>query len=63
MKYYNFETMFVSLKSQISEFLKDNNIYFETSKNGQYYHFEILTDSNGAAIINDFIDNVTICEV
>jgi hypothetical protein len=63
MKYYSFDTMFISLKNQIIDFLKSNNIYFETSKNGQYYHFEILTDPNGAAIINDFIDNVTICEV
>jgi hypothetical protein len=63
MKYYNFDTIFISLKSQIADFLKNNNIYFETSKNGQYYHFEILTDPNGAAFINDFIDSVTICEV
>jgi hypothetical protein len=63
MKYYNFDTMFISLKNQIVDFLKNNDVYFETSKNGQYYHFEILTDPNGAAIINDFIDSVTICEV
>lgn len=60
MKYYNFETMFISLKNQISEFLKDNNIYLEVSKNGQYYHFEILTDPAGAEMINNFIDSVTI---
>jgi hypothetical protein len=52
--------MFVSLKNQISEFLKDNNIYFEISKNGQYYHFEILTDPAGADAVNNFIDGVTI---
>lgn len=63
MRYYNFDTMFMSLKNQIADFLKGNNIYFETSKNGQYYHFEILTDPNGAAFINDFIDSITICEV
>jgi hypothetical protein len=63
MKYYNFDTMFISLKNQIVDFLKNNDVYFETSKNGQYYHFEILTDPNGAAFINDFIDSVTICEV
>jgi hypothetical protein len=52
--------MFISLKSQISEFLKDNNIYFEISKNGQYYHFEILTNTIGAAEINNFLDANTI---
>jgi hypothetical protein len=60
MKYYNFETMFISLAEKIGDFLKDNNIYFEISKNGQYYHFEILTDAAGAAAINNFLDNNTI---
>jgi hypothetical protein len=60
MKYYNFETMFISLAIEIGDFLKDNNIYFEISKNGQYYHFEILTDATGAEYINNFIDSVTI---
>jgi hypothetical protein len=60
MKYYNFETMFISLATKIGDFLKENNIYFEISKNNKYYHFEILTDSTGAASINDFLDNNTI---
>ena len=37
MKYYNFETMFISLAEKIGDFLKENNIYFEISKNGKYY--------------------------
>ena len=60
MKYYNFETMFISLATKIGDFLKENNIYFEISKNRQYYHFEILTDEAGAAAINEFLDNNTI---
>jgi hypothetical protein len=52
--------MFISLAIKIGDFLKDNNVYFEISKNGEYYHFEILTDPAGAEMINDFIDNVTI---
>lgn len=60
MKYYNFETMFISLAEKIGDFLKENNIYFEISKNGKYYHFEILTDAAGAASINNFLDNNTI---
>mgnify|MGYP003296700762 CR=1 FL=1 len=60
MKYYNFETMFISLAEKIGDFLKENNIYFEISKNGRYYHFEILTDAAGAASINNFLDNNTI---
>ena len=60
MKYYNFDTMFISLAEKIGNFLKDNNIYFEISQNGKYYHFEILTDAAGAESINDFLDNNTI---
>ena len=60
MKYYNFETMFISLATKLGDFLHDSGIYFEISKNGQYYHFEILTDPDGAAVVNDFLDNNTL---
>lgn len=63
MKYYNYETMFISLATKIGDYLKENNIYFEISKNGKYYHFEILTDAGGAAAINEFLDNNTIWNV
>jgi ADP-heptose:LPS heptosyltransferase len=60
MKYYNFETMFISLAAKIGDYLHENNIYFEISKNDKYYHFEILTDPAGAELINNFLDNNTI---
>ena len=60
MKYYNFETMFISLATKIGDYLHENSIYFELSKNGKYYHFEILTDGDGVNNINNFIDSVTI---
>ncbi len=60
MKYYNFESMFISLVLKLGDFLKENNIYFEISKNGKYYHFEILTDESGTESINNFLDNNTI---
>lgn len=60
MKYYNFESMFISLVIKLGDFLKENNIYFEISKNDKYYHFEILTDEAGAESINNFLDNNTI---
>ena len=60
MKYYNFETMFISLATKLGDFLKDSGVIFEISKAGQYYHFEILTDPAGAAAINEFLDNNTI---
>ena len=60
MKYYNFETMFTNLRDALRSYLKDNGIYYELSAAGRYYHFEILTDSNGAAKINDFLDSICI---
>ena len=60
MKYYNFETMFISLATKLGDFLKDSKIYFEISKDKQFYHFEILTDAAGAASINNFLDANTI---
>ena len=60
MKYYNFETMFISLATKTGDFLHENGIYFEISKNGRYYHFEILTDAAGGAAINEFLDANTI---
>lgn len=62
MKYYNFETAFTSLANKIVDFLKENKIYFELSKNGLYYHFEILTNEFWAACINNFLDQHIITE-
>ena len=63
MKYYSFNTMFRSLKDELTEFLKDNNIYYELSGAAANWHFEILTDANGAEIINNYIDSISITEV
>ena len=60
MKYYNFETISRSLKNGLTRYLKDNNIYYELSAGGVYWHFEILTNEAGANKINDFIDNITV---
>ena len=61
MKYYNFETMFLSLAEKLKEFLENELIHFEISGAGAYYHFEILTDPAGAEKVNNFIDSVSIC--
>ena len=60
MKYYNFDTMFRTLKDILCEYLKSNNIYFELSGVAADWHFEILTDESGATKINNFLDSVTI---
>ena len=63
MKYYSFNTMFRSLKDKLTQFLKDNNIYYEASGRAAGWYLEILTDANGAEMINNFIDSITISEV
>lgn len=55
MKYYNFDTMFRSLKDILCKYLKNNNIYYELSGAAAGWHFEILTDAAGADAINKFI--------
>jgi hypothetical protein len=60
MKYYNFETMFISLATKLGDFLHGAGVYFEISENGKYYHFEILTNSEGAAAIDKFLDDNTL---
>ena len=63
MKYYNFETRFISLCDALRAYLKSNNIYYELSGGQAFYHFEIKTDPAGAAAINDFLDTQIITEV
>ena len=63
MKYYSFNTMFRSLKDKLTQFLKDNNIYFEVSGRAAGWHLEILTDANGAEMINNYINSISITEV
>ncbi len=62
MKYYNFETMWRSLKDLLCKYLKENNIYYELSGAAANWHFEILTDTTGAQMINNYIDTITIKE-
>ena len=62
MKYYNFETMFRSLKDILCEYLKNNGFYYELSGAAACWHFEILTDETGAENINKFLENNIIGE-
>lgn len=63
MKFYNFETRFISLRDALREHLKSNNVYYELSGGPAFYHFEIKTDPAGAAAINNFLDTQIITEV
>lgn len=63
MKYYNFFTMFRSLKDLLTEYLKNNNVYYELSGAAAGWNFEIKTDPAGAAAIDKFLDQHIITEV
>lgn len=62
MKYYNFDTIFISLKDILRQYLKENNIYYELSAVGFGWHFEMLTDPAGAAEIKKHIEKNIIWE-
>ena len=62
-KYYNFETRFISLRNELRQFLKDNNIYYELSGAYSYYHFEIFANAAEVKKINNYLDTITITEV
>lgn len=62
MKFYNFETSFISLRDALRAFLHENCIYYELSSAFGFYHFEIKTDESGAEKINAFIDSQSINE-
>ena len=53
-KWYNVE---LKEKKRLKEFLQKNNIKFEISKNGDFYHFEILLENEGVEFkkVNEFI--------
>ena len=62
-RYYSFETMFRSLKEELSVFLKRASIYYELSGMGAGWHFEILATPKQADAINEWLDRNTFVEV
>ena len=58
MRYYSFDTIVKPLKDILKRFLLDNNINFEISGAGAGWHFEILTNTSGLEMINNFLDNI-----
>lgn len=60
MKWYNFETMFRSLKDSLVEFLKAIGIKYELSGCGKGWHFEILLSPSEVETVNHWLDCHTI---
>ena len=60
MEIYYFETRFTSLKNELRNYLKENDIYYELSGAIADYHFAIQANENQAEKINAFLDSVTI---
>lgn len=61
-KYYNFETMFRSLKDELTVFLKKSGIRYELSGCGGGWHFEILCNDSEVEAVNKWLDDNTITE-
>lgn len=59
MKWYNFETMFRSVKEALSNYLKSNGYKYELSGCIGFWHFEILTDPAGAKELNKYIEQLS----
>lgn len=62
MKWYNFETMFRSLKDALREYLKTIGIKYELSGCGKGWHFEILLSPSEVTEVNKWLDMHTITE-
>ena len=68
MKWYSWETMFMSLAEDMREYLLDHDIPFEISDGRTPYdtamvwHFEVNATVNELAKINAWLDKRTICE-
>lgn len=62
MKWYNFETMFRSLKDDLVAFLKKSGIAYELSGIGKGWHFEILLTPMGVKTVNNWLDDHAITE-
>lgn len=61
-KYYNFETMFYSLKNGLATFLKKSGIRYELSACGTGWHFEILCNAKEVEKVNTWLDENTMTE-
>ena len=61
-KWYNFETLFRSLKDGLRAFLFENDIYFEVSGIGDFcgWHFEIKASEEEVKKVNAWLDANTI---
>lgn len=58
-KYFSFETDKREIKFNLSNYLRANNIYFETSGIiGGMVHYEIAATPEQAKAINRFLDNI-----
>lgn len=59
-RWYNYETLFRSLKDELREFLHNHGIEYELSGCGRGWHFEVKCDKTELEKINAFLDDATI---
>lgn len=61
-KYYSFHTSFRSLKDELRNFLKENDIYYELSGCISNWDFSVLCNLDELEKVNAFLDTVIITE-
>lgn len=61
-KYYHFETKFRTVKEGLTQFLKENCIYYELSQLNPFcgWHFEIFCNDSEANQVNKWIDDLSL---
>ena len=61
-KFYNYETLFKSLKDSLREYLQKNHIYYELSECFNGWHFEVKLTESQLEKANAFLDSISITE-
>lgn len=61
-RFRSFDTAFKGLKDSLTDYLIENNIYFELSVVNVFckYHFDIKCNDQTVAKINDYLNSITI---
>lgn len=54
-KWYNFETIFLTVAEKLHDFLQEHNIQHEISMAGDFYHFEIILDDDEKIMVEKYL--------
>lgn len=58
MTFYNYETLFISVRDALRNYLHANHIHYELSSCESGYHFEIQLLPAQVPAVNSFLDSL-----